>query len=115
MHRNCVRNSGLGSFVSVAIRAEAFIAKREKNQFDLFLVGFFRPVIGTSFAFLLVAIVESGVFTGILSIDSMKPHKKIYLYIAISFVAGFSERLIKGVVDSTEGVVDPSRYERQAD
>ena len=104
----------LGSFVSVAVRADELISKGQAHQRDLFLVGFFRPIIGMSFAFLVVVLIESGIFSGVLSIDAMKPSKKIYLYMAISFVVGFSERLVKSVAGKTEVIVDANRYRKQA-
>lgn len=100
-----VATGALGSFVSVIVRANEFIDRQQPGQLDLFLVGFFRPVVGMAFAFFLVALLESGIFASVLSINSVKPDKKIYLYIAIAFVAGFSERLVKDLVGQTSGML----------
>lgn len=100
-----VATGALGSFVSVIVRANEFINKQQQGQLDLFLVGFFRPIVGMAFAFFLVAILESGIFSSVLSVNSVKPEKKIYLYVAIAFVAGFSERLVKDLVGQTSGML----------
>ncbi|PSN17732.1 hypothetical protein C7271_16170 [filamentous cyanobacterium CCP5] len=100
-----VATGALGSFVSVIVRANEFIDRKQIGQMDLFLVGFFRPIVGMAFAFFLVAILESGIFSSVLSINSVKPDKKIYLYIAIAFVAGFSERLVKDLVGQTSDML----------
>ena len=100
-----VATGALGSFVSVIVRANQFINKHQ--QLDLFFVGFFRPIVGMAFACFLVAILESGIFSSVLSISAVKPDRKIYLYVAIAFVAGFSERLIKDLgVGQTSGMLE---------
>ena len=100
-----VATGALGSFVSVIVRASEFIDQEQKSGLDLFLVGFFRPIVGMAFAFFLVAVLESGIFSGFLSVNAVKPEKKIYLYVAIAFVAGFSERLVKDIVGQTASMV----------
>lgn len=106
-----VSAGALGSFVSVIVRASDFIERQQHTHLDLFLVGFFRPVVGMAFAVFLMAALESGVVSGLLTTDSPKAAQKIYFFIAISFVAGFSERLVKDIMGKTEGWVggnDPS-------
>ncbi|MDA0673998.1 MAG: hypothetical protein O3C67_09895, partial [Cyanobacteria bacterium] len=93
-----VSAGALGSFVSVIVRANDFIEGQQRTRLDLFLVGFFRPVVGMAFAVFLMAALESGMVSGILATDASKPAQKIYFYIAISFVAGFSERLVKDLM-----------------
>lgn len=102
-----VATGALGSFVSVIVRANEFIDREQKAGLDLFLVGFFRPIVGMAFAFFLVAVLESGILSGFLAINTVKPDKKIYLYVAIAFVAGFSERLVKDIVGQTASMVGP--------
>ncbi|ASC69788.1 hypothetical protein XM38_007170 [Halomicronema hongdechloris C2206] len=99
----------LGSFVSVIVRANEFVSKESEAQLDLFLVGFFRPVVGMAFAFFLIAVLESGVFSGFLSLQPSQNNKKIYLYITIAFVAGFSERLVRDIMGHTESLVNSQR------
>ncbi|NEQ30330.1 MAG: hypothetical protein F6K04_04910, partial [Leptolyngbya sp. SIO4C5] len=101
----------LGSFVSVIVRADEFVTKQSVNQLDLFYIGFFRPLVGMTFAFFLVALLESGLFVNFLSTSEIKPSQKIYLYITISFVAGFSERLVRDIMGKTEQFVGARRDE----
>jgi len=104
-----VATGALGSFVSVIVRANEFVTRENESQLDLFLVGFFRPVVGMAFAFFLIAVLESGVFSGFLSLQPSQSNKKIYLYITISFVAGFSERLVRDIMGHTESLVNSQR------
>ncbi|KST63618.1 hypothetical protein [Mastigocoleus testarum] len=101
----------LGSAVSVIVRANKFIEQSKEGQVDLFFTGFFRPIVGMSFAIFAVALIESGIFFGISSTsDNMNRDKMtntenrnginrtVYFYMAIAFITGFSERLAEDVV-----------------
>ena len=95
----------LGSAVSVIVRADDIISKHNKATQSLFFTGFFKPIIGMSFAIFLFAVLESN----ILGISlSMSGEKKLYMYIAVSFVAGFSERLGKDIISKTEDTLMPN-------
>ncbi|MEL6469959.1 MAG: hypothetical protein AAFQ74_09540 [Cyanobacteria bacterium J06623_4] len=91
----------LGSTVSVVVRANTFIRQAQESESDLFLTGFFRPLVGMSFAIFCVALVEAGIFSGIFDIAD-REEDRTYFYVAIAFVAGFSERLVRDVVIKTE-------------
>lgn len=101
-----VSAGALGGFVSVIVRSSDLVQGAEKKPLDLFFVGFFRPVVGMTFAFFLVAVIESGILSGIFTLGRQEgaegSDRSIYLYIAISFVAGFSERLVRDFVVQTE-------------
>ena len=99
-----VSMGALGSAVSIIVRANKFIEQGKEGQSDLFFTGFFRPIVGMSFAIFAVALIESGVFSGIFQI-SANENRTIYLYMAIAFVAGFSERLVEDVVLKTENTL----------
>ncbi|WP_414623567.1 hypothetical protein [Calothrix sp. CCY 0018] len=99
-----VSMGALGSAISVIVRANKFIAQGKEGQSDLFFTGFFRPIVGMSFAIFTVALIESGIFSGILTI-AQKESRNVYLYMAIAFVAGFSERLVEDVVLKTENTL----------
>ncbi|MGB3655145.1 MAG: hypothetical protein WBA41_28615, partial [Rivularia sp. (in: cyanobacteria)] len=99
-----VSMGALGSAVSIIVRANKFIEQGKEGQSDLFFTGFFRPIVGMSFAIFAVALIESGVFSGIFQI-SARENRTIYLYMAIAFVAGFSERLVEDVVLKTENTL----------
>ena len=92
----------LGGTVSVIVRANTFIRQAQASENDLFLTGFFRPFVGMSFAIFCVALVEAGVFSGIFDLTNRDEADRTYFYIAIAFVAGFSERLVRDVVIKTE-------------
>ncbi len=96
-----VSMGALGSAISVIVRANKFIEQGKEGQSDLFFTGFFRPIVGMSFAIFAVALIESGVFSGIFRIAE-RENRNVYLYMAIAFVAGFSERLVEDVVLKTE-------------
>ena len=88
----------LGSAISVIVRYEDLIARKRIEPLSLFFTGFFKPVVGMSFAIFLVATLESG----IISIGVVEKTKKVYLYVALAFVAGFSERLVQDILIKTE-------------
>lgn len=88
----------LGSAISVIVRYEDLIARKRIEPLSLFFTGFFKPVVGMSFAIFLVATLESG----IISIGVVEETKKVYLYVALAFVAGFSERLVQDILIKTE-------------
>ncbi|MEM9925747.1 MAG: hypothetical protein AAF915_18695 [Cyanobacteria bacterium P01_D01_bin.50] len=96
-----VSMGALGSAVSIIVRANKFIEQSKEGQYDLFFTGFFRPIVGMSFAIFAVALIESGVFSGIFTIAKQE-NRNVYLYMAIAFIAGFSERLVEDVVLRTE-------------
>ena len=67
-----VSMGALGSAVSVIVRANKFIEQGKEGQSDLFFTGFFRPIVGMSFAIFAVALIESGIFSGVFRIAKMK-------------------------------------------
>ncbi|AFY55672.1 hypothetical protein Riv7116_3201 [Rivularia sp. PCC 7116] len=99
-----VSMGALGSAISVIVRANKFIEQGKEGESDLFFTGFFRPIVGMSFAIFAVALIESGVFSGIFRIAE-RENRNVYLYMAIAFVAGFSERLVEDVVLKTENTL----------
>jgi hypothetical protein len=66
----------------------------------LFLTGFFKPVVGISFALFVFAVISSGLLP-----VAVNPEKSRYFFAALSFVAGFSERFARDVVVKTEATV----------
>ena len=100
-----VAMGALGSTISVIVRANTFIRQAQENENDLFLTGFFRPFVGMSFAIFCVALVEAGIFSGIFDLSNRKNTNRTYFYVAIAFVAGFSERLVRDVVIKTEDTI----------
>ena len=96
-----VMTSGtLGSIISIFIRVQEFDQVQEKYSDPLtpILIGVFKPLIGASFAIFLWALINSQIISSKLFDDS----NAVYFYITISFVAGFSERLVKDLIEKTE-------------
>lgn len=99
-----VSMGALGSAVSIIVRSNKFIEQNKEAQSDLFFTGFCRPLVGMSFAIFAVALIESGIFSGIFRIAE-RENRNIYLYMSIAFIAGFSERLVEDVVLKTENTL----------
>ncbi|MEO1146592.1 MAG: hypothetical protein AAFY26_13490 [Cyanobacteria bacterium J06638_22] len=93
----------LGSCVSVITSSEKFLNRTRSQKIDPFYIGFFRPFVGMAFAIFIVALLESGIFGSILNISSHNNAnpgtRKVYLFAAIAFIAGFSERFAPGIAD----------------
>jgi hypothetical protein len=56
-----------------------------------------------AFAIFIVALLESGIFGSILNLSSQNDNnpgtRRVYLFAAIAFIAGFSERFAPGIAD----------------
>ncbi|NEP17919.1 MAG: hypothetical protein F6J97_13610 [Leptolyngbya sp. SIO4C1] len=96
----------LGSAVSVIVRSQQFI--EQAGQKDLFLVGFLRPLVGMAFAVFIFALIESGIFANLIRLNQPEDIDTTQLYVAIAFIAGFSERLVMNVVTRTEDTITGS-------
>jgi hypothetical protein len=92
---------GLGSVVSIMVRIQDFSSLTKVDPSVLFFTGFFKPVIGMSFALFVFAMLNAGLLP--LAIDTTKePWKAQYFFLALAFVAGFSERFARDIVAKTE-------------
>jgi len=95
-----VAMGALGGSVSVIMTSDKLVNVTKRKKVDPFYIGFFRPFIGMAFAIFVVSLIESGVFSNILSSEeSRRPRERLYLFAAIAFVAGFSERFAPGLAD----------------
>lgn len=90
----------LGSIVSIMVRIQDFALLKDADHSVLFFTGFFKPIIGSSFALFVFAILSSGLIP--VTID---PAKATYFFAALAFVSGFSERFAKDVASKAEQVV----------
>jgi hypothetical protein len=91
----------LGSVVSIMVRIRDFDVDgtTEATQDSvLFFTGFFKPVIGVAFAWFVYALISSQ----FISMTIPQPPADSYLFMALSFLAGFSERLARDVVVAAE-------------
>ncbi len=87
----------LGSIVSIMVRIQDFAGLRDIDPSVLFFTGFFKPVVGASFALFVFAVIQSGLIP-----VTIKEGTERYFLLALSFVAGFSERFARDIVSSTE-------------
>ena len=88
----------LGSATSIMTRVSKFRASFDAGPFLIFLNGFFRPLIGASFALFLYAALNSGVISVTLPAASSYP----FFYTALCFIAGFSEQLVPDLIQKVE-------------
>jgi hypothetical protein len=70
----------------------------------LFFTGFFKPVIGMSFALFVFTVISSGILP-----ISVAEEKSRYFFAALGFVSGFSERFASDVASRTEKAISSSQ------
>jgi hypothetical protein len=97
----------LGGAVSLLIRLQDFDdPKNQKYDDDLlpFLIGLTKPILGGSFAFFILLILNSNIFPIEIRGKTEDNGNGIYLYglLAMAFVAGFSERLVPDLINQVE-------------
>ncbi|MEO1180477.1 MAG: hypothetical protein AAFX51_06395 [Cyanobacteria bacterium J06636_28] len=106
---------GLGSIVSVMLRSRKLENRNRSQSVIPFFIGFFKPVVGTAFSLLAVALIESEVVvvSGFNPSDAETQSK--YLYFAIAFIAGFSEVLVPDFLARTEKTMSSSESNKKDD
>ena len=72
-------------------------------------IGLIRPFVGGAFGVLLFVLLSSKLLPLQVGDDSDDTLNKWYGFIAIAFVAGFSERLVKDMISQTEGQFLPGK------
>lgn len=87
----------LGSIVSIMVRIHDFSDVKKSDPIILLLTGFFKPVIGASFAMFVFVIMKSGIIP-----ISIQDKTANYFFLAVAFIAGFSERFATDVMSSAE-------------
>jgi hypothetical protein len=90
---------GLGSIVSILTRIQSFAAFAGTDRRLLWMIGAMRPVIGIAFALFVFAVLQAQ----ILPFNFPEGPQANFEYVALAFIAGFSERLSRGVISSVEG------------
>ena len=93
---------GLGSIVSVMLRSRKLENRNRSQSVIPFFIGFFKPVVGTAFSLLAVALIESEIVVVSGFNPSEAETQSKYLYFAIAFIAGFSEVLVPDFLARTE-------------
>ena len=89
----------LGSVVSIMLRIRdtEFTYTQTTDPLPYFFFALFKPIVGAAFALFIYAAIRSG----LLPLDTSSG-TAAWLYIALAFVAGFSERFVRDFLDSTE-------------
>lgn len=90
---------GLGSIVSMLTRLQSFSSLAGTDRRLLWMIGAMRPVIGIAFALFIFAVLQAQ----ILPFNFPEGPKANFEYVALAFIAGFSERLSRGVITTVEG------------
>jgi hypothetical protein len=93
----------LGSVVSIMIRIQEFAPFKYVPPLILFLTGFFKPVVGASFALFVFAVLKAGLIP-----VTIETSKELYFFVAVSFISGFSERFAKDIATKTEQKIAPA-------
>lgn len=96
----------VGSVVSIMVRIQDFSALGDVDPSVLFFTGFFKPVVGAAFALFVFAVLRSGLIPVTINEGTDR-----YFFLALSFVAGFSERFAKDIVKITERQIGGSSTE----
>jgi hypothetical protein len=89
----------LGSIVSIMVRLHDFASVTEKDPVVIFFTGFFKPIIGMSFAMFVFACLNAGIIPLSLKVDAPA---SAYFFLALGFVSGFSERFAQDVASRAE-------------
>lgn len=106
---------GLGSIVSVMLRSRKLENRNRSQSVIPFFIGFFKPVVGTAFSLLAVALLQSEVVVVSGFNPSEANTQSKYLYFAIAFIAGFSEVLVPDFLARTEKTMLPSERNQNED
>jgi len=106
-----VIGGALGSSISVIIRAQNVVRERRAEPISLFFTGLLKPIVGIAFAIFIFAALESG----LVSLGNREQTNRTYLYLAIAFVAGFSERFVQDILVKTEQTITPLSHSEQSE
>ena len=85
-----------GSVVSIMVRVDEF-NRWPPDPSILFFTGLFKPIIGFFFAIFVVLVLNSGIVQ-----IGIAEERQVYFFLAISFIAGFSERFARDIATQTE-------------
>jgi hypothetical protein len=98
----------LGAAVSVLLRLSEFENATRRSRHFLWMTGGVLPFVGVVFASVICALFESGIVNVSLEVDS-----KIYFFIVIGFLSGFSERFTRGLLGTAERSLTTTLSEEQ--
>jgi hypothetical protein len=89
---------GLGSMVSMFSRLGSYASLTDMDVRELWLLGAVKPVMGVVFALFVFAVLQSG----ILPFKFEEGPRANYTFLALAFIAGFSERVSHVVASKVE-------------
>lgn len=98
----------LGGVVSILTRIEQFDNPKTQKYEDDFLpifIGMIKPVLGGSFAFFIFLLLNSGVSP--IEIKGKGTNTYFYGFLALAFIAGFSERFVPDLISQVEKTYAP--------
>jgi len=109
----------LGGVVSILLRITEFeVANQRQQRSKQFLLatGFVLPAVGAMFAAVACGVFASGLvsfaFAGE-SATTAKLRENVYFFVVIGFLAGFSERFMRGLLGRVEQGVSASENKRE--
>ncbi|WP_375766537.1 N-acetylmuramidase domain-containing protein [Archangium gephyra] len=88
----------IGSAVSILTRLGDFEKLRGASRTSMVMLGFFKPVVGMYCSLFTFALMKSG----LLPLQAAAPESELYLYMAVCFLVGFSERLAQDMFARAE-------------
>jgi hypothetical protein len=87
-----------GSVISIMVRIDEF-NRWPPDPSILFFTGLFKPIIGFFFAIFVLLALNSGIVQ-----ISLTEERQAYFFMAIAFIAGFSERFARDIASQTESM-----------
>lgn len=108
-----------GSIISILTRIDEYKNKDENEEYEdsalPVIIGVIKPIVGAGFGVLVFAIIGSQILP--ISLGNTNNQKRQDLrwlsFVAITFVAGFSERMVKDIISQTEDQFVPTRVDRK--
>ncbi|HEX8168636.1 MAG TPA: hypothetical protein VF601_22980 [Beijerinckiaceae bacterium] len=108
----------LGGVVSILLRISDFESARRRSRQFLLMSGAILPAVGAVFAAVACAIFASKLVNFTFAGGTETTEKLLenqYFFIVIGFLAGFSERFMRGLLGSVEDNIVASKTERQVE
>jgi hypothetical protein len=97
----------VGAAVSLAIKIKDYSRLTDVDTRVLLYTGFFKPLIGMAFALFIYMVLSSGIIEMGVAADKAR-----FFFVAVAFVAGFSERFAKDVISKVEQTARLEESER---
>lgn len=99
----------IGSSVSMLTRLADFEKQRGASRTSMLMLGFFKPVVGMYCALFTFALMKSG----LLPLQAKSPDSELYLYMAVCFLVGFSERFAQDMLSRAEQTLSSAAHVAQ--